>query len=157
MDDVRRTHLLGVLRVSNLVAMSLLCIGLSPRLCAQAAAEAASTTAVTQTVAHGSPHILTGSTAAGVEANRQALEAKAGKDGSRLLIRSIPSQAQVWINEKPVGNTPLLLIVPPGKYKIELRGARQENAQQEIAVLPRETREVTVKLELRYPTRVTSH
>jgi hypothetical protein len=82
---------------------------------------------------------------------------KAGRDASRLLISSYPSQAQVWIDEKPVGTTPLLLIVPPGKYKIELRGSREESAKQEVALLPKEIREVAVKLGLRYPTHVTAH
>jgi PEGA domain-containing protein len=104
-----------------------------------------------------SPHILVSTKAPEVETNRHALEANAGPDAAKLMVRSLPSQAQVWINGKPVGMTPMLLIVPPGKYKIELRGTRQETAQQEVALLPKETRELNVKLELRYPTRVVSH
>jgi hypothetical protein len=98
-------------------------------------------------------HILSSTLAAPVEANRKALESKAGKDGSRLLVRSAPSQAQVWINGQPVGATPILLIVPPGKYKIEVRGTRDATAHQELALLPKETQEVVLKLQPHYPSR----
>jgi hypothetical protein len=101
-----------------------------------------------------SPHIVGSTKVTSVEANRHALEAQAGTDAARLLVRATPSQAQVWINNQPVGNTPLLLILAPGKYTLEMRGSRQETARQELALLPKETREVAVKLEVRYPTRV---
>ena len=173
------------LRCVYLLMAAFVCGTLAPALLAQAAAEAASTTAVSSSVAASakpmnmpnklpspnagspaaagspgtaaSPHIV-GSTsnAQAVESNRRALESKAGTDAARLLIRSYPSQAQVWIDDKPVGATPLLLIVPAGKYKIELRGTRDELATQQVALLPKESREVAVKLQLRYPTRVTS-
>lgn len=150
---------------------------------AQTAAETAGATAVSSGVAANAksvqmPQIPTGSaggapspggptaayimtratSAATVDGNRRALEAKAGPDAARLLVRSTPSSAQMWINGQPVGNTPLLLIIPPGKYRIELRGNRQETGSKDLALLPKETREVSVKLELHYPTRVvTAH
>lgn len=98
--------------------------------------------------------VSSSSSAAIVEANRHVLEAKGGPEAARLLVRSTPSSAQVWINNQPVGSTPLLLMIPPGKYTIETRGSRQEAGRVELALLPKETREVTVKLQLRYPTRV---
>jgi hypothetical protein len=70
------------------------------------------------------------------------------------LLRSTPSQAQVWINNKPVGSTPILLIVPPGKYTVEMRGSRQETGRTDLALLPKETRELALKLEARYPSRI---
>jgi hypothetical protein len=141
---------------------------------AQAAAEAAGATSVAgsvsaapkpmsvpkispSTATHSSPHILVPSNAPTPEANRVALEAKAGPDAARLLLRSTPSQAQVWFDGKPIGSTPLLLVVPAGKYKFELRGSRQERAQKDLALLPRETREVAVTLQQLYPSRVVSH
>jgi hypothetical protein len=98
---------------------------------------------------------IVGSRSAGsVEANRHALEAKAGTDGANLLLRSTPSEAQVWLDGRPVGNTPLLLIVPAGKYTVEMRGIRMETCRQVVALLPKETREVAMKMQLRYPSRV---
>jgi hypothetical protein len=91
------------------------------------------------------------------EANRAALEDKAGPGAARLLLRSTPSQAQVWIDGKAVGKTPLLLIVAPGKYKIELRGAKQEHAERECALLPRETQEIVMNLQKVYPSRIVAH
>jgi len=174
MNEVRNTSIRVSPRSCAFLLMTVGCLSFSPKVLAQAATESAGATSVTSYVAASpkpaampkglpannpqpSPHIVASSKTAEVESNRQALEAKAGPDAARLLVRSIPSQAQVWINEKPVGSTPLLLIVPGGKYKVELRGTRQERAQQELAILPKETQEIFVKLEVRYPTRVVTH
>ena len=108
-------------------------------------------------VASGTPHLPSYLALASQEINRRDLEAKAGKNAGKLLIRSIPGEAQVWIDGQPIGTTPLLLIVAPGKYGIELRGQRAETARTEVALLPKETREVAIRLQLRYPTRVILH
>lgn len=93
--------------------------------------------------------------AATSEANRRTLEQKAGRDAAKLLLRTGPTASQVWIDGLFVGNTPMLLIVAPGKYQVEFRGQRQESAMRTVAVLPRETQEVSVELQPKYPTRVT--
>jgi hypothetical protein len=89
--------------------------------------------------------------------NRNALEQNAGKDASKLLLRSTPSLAQVWVDGAFVGNTPMLLIVAPGKYEVEVRGQRLESAKQTVALLPRETREVSFKMAVLYPTTISIH
>ncbi len=87
-------------------------------------------------------------------ANRKALEARAGKDAAKLMLRSEPSKASVRIDGKPVGKTPLLLIVPPGVYKVEMEGLSTELGRRQVDLLPKETREVALTLEPRYPTHV---
>jgi hypothetical protein len=89
--------------------------------------------------------------------NRKALEQRAGKNPCKLLLRSTPSAAQVFVDGAFVGESPLLLMVPPGKYQIEMRGHRLEFGQSAVDLLPRETREVALSLTSRYPTRVTVH
>jgi hypothetical protein len=89
--------------------------------------------------------------------NRKALEQRAGKNPCKLLLRSTPSAAQVFVDGAFVGESPLLLMVPPGKYQIEMRGHRLEFGQSVVDLLPRETREVALSLTTRYPTRVTMH
>ena len=86
--------------------------------------------------------------------NRSALEKKAGKNAAKMLLRSTPSGARVWVNGEFVGSTPLLLIVPPGKYRIRMADSRLDSAQQELGVLPHETRELTLPLAVRYPASV---
>jgi hypothetical protein len=88
--------------------------------------------------------------------NRQALEQHAGKNACKLLLRSTPSNAQVFVDGAFVGNSPLELVVAPGKYQIEMRGQRLDSARRQVDLLPRETREVAVPLTSRYPTRVTA-
>ena len=105
----------------------------------------------------GSAHLPFDPAPPSEEKNRRDLEAKAGKNPGKLLIRSSTGEAQIWIDGKAVGKTPLLLIIAPGKYDIELRGSRAETARTEVALLPKETRELTIRVELRYPTRVMSH
>jgi hypothetical protein len=88
--------------------------------------------------------------------NRQALEQHAGKNACKLLLRSTPSKAQVFVDGAFVGNSPLELVVAPGKYQIEMRGQRLDSARRQVDLLPRETREVALPLTARYPTRVTA-
>jgi hypothetical protein len=66
-------------------------------------------------------------------------------------------ESSIWIDGKRVGKVPMLLIVPPGKYLIELVGPHAERTSCAVALLPRETRELTLKLLTRYPARVTMH
>jgi hypothetical protein len=86
--------------------------------------------------------------------NRKALEARAGKDGAKLMLRSEPGKASVRIDGKPVGKTPLLLVVAPGVYKVEMEGLSTEVSRQQVDLLPKETREVVLALESRYPSHV---
>jgi len=86
--------------------------------------------------------------------NRRALEAKAGKDAAKLMLRSAPNGASVRIDGKEVGETPLLLIVPPGAYKVEMASVQRETARKQVDLLPKETREVLLDLPSRYPTHV---
>ncbi len=104
-----------------------------------------------------SPHLRAPSGPPPEVRNRQALEQQAGKDACKLLLRSTPTAAQVWIDGAFVGNTPMLILVPPGKYQIHMRGPRLESSKQVVALLPRETQEIVLTLAVRYPLRVTVH
>jgi PEGA domain len=86
--------------------------------------------------------------------NRRALEKKAGKDAAKILLRSNPTGARIWLNGAFVGTTPILLIVPPGKYHLKISDDRLDSAEQEIGLLPREIRDVLVHLAVYYPTHV---
>lgn len=88
------------------------------------------------------------------EANRKALEARAGAQAGKLLIRSVPSGSRVFVNDNYVGHTPLLLIVAPGKYKIQTLGPREESGEKTVDLGPKETREVALTLTARYPDHV---
>jgi hypothetical protein len=89
-----------------------------------------------------------------VAANRKALEAHAGKNAAKLMLRSKPSQADVNIDGKPVGKTPLLLVLSPGQYDVAMNGKRMDHAEQTIDLLPKETREFLLPLKQLYPTSV---
>jgi hypothetical protein len=90
------------------------------------------------------------------EANRKALEDQAGPDAGKLMLHSVPSGAQIFINGLFVGRSPLLLVVPPGKYKLEMRGQRQDYGKRNIGLLPRETQDIIVTLGSLYPGRVST-
>lgn len=89
-----------------------------------------------------------------VGANRRTLEAQAGKDAAKLMLRSVPKSAWVRIDGKPVGRTPLLLQVAPGVHKVEMEGVQRESVQKQVKLLPKERREIQLTLESRYPTHV---
>ncbi len=103
-----------------------------------------------------SAHLIASAGPPPEETNRKSLEASAGKDASKLLLRATPVEGQIWVNGKVVGKTPLLLVLAPGKYQVEMRGSRGQTGKRSVDLLPRETRELAVKLDQLYPGRVTA-
>jgi PEGA domain len=103
-----------------------------------------------------SPHLIVTPGPPAEETNRKSLEASAGKDAGKLLLRATPVEGQIWVNGKIVGKTPMLLVLSPGKYQIEMRGSRGQTGRRSIDLLPHETRELAVKLDALYPARVTA-
>lgn len=89
-----------------------------------------------------------------VAENRKVLEEQAGKNAAKLMLRSTPTHADVKIDGKPVGKTPILLVLPPGQYDVAMNGPRMDHAEQEIDLLPNETREFLLPLKQLYPTTV---
>jgi hypothetical protein len=91
------------------------------------------------------------------EVNRKALEQQAGSDTAKLLLRSVPTDAIVYVDGMFVGRTPLLLILPPGKRQVEMRGQRQDTGAGVIELAPKETRQFELTLTARYTANVTVH
>jgi hypothetical protein len=89
-------------------------------------------------------------------ANRKALEKRAGKDAAKLTLKSVPSKASVRIDGKAVGQTPLLLTLAPGNYKIEMTGPRMEVGIKQVELRPQEARELELPLSAapQYPTQI---
>jgi hypothetical protein len=90
------------------------------------------------------------------DANRRALEQHAGKDAAKISLKSAPAKAIVRIDGKPVGQTPLLISLAPGDYKIEMEGPRMELGKQQLKVAPNERREIELLLSAppRYPSHI---
>lgn len=88
------------------------------------------------------------------EVNRKKFEEHAGRDAGKVLFRSVPSGASVFVNHMLVGDTPLLLFLAPGKYEVAMRGVRQESGQRVLAVTPKQTQTVVIDLNQRYPSGV---
>ena len=103
-----------------------------------------------------SPHLVATDGPPPEDVNRKALEDRAGTDAGKLFLRSTPSGAQILIDGAFVGHTPLLLVVPPGKYRIEMRGTRGEAATSTIGLLANKTQEVALSLKQLYPATVTT-
>ena len=89
-----------------------------------------------------------------VAENRKTLEDRAGKNAAKLMLRSTPTQAEVKIDGKPVGKTPILLVLSPGQYDVVMNGQRMDHAEQKVDLLPNETREFLLPLKQLYPTSV---
>jgi PEGA domain len=88
------------------------------------------------------------------EANRNRLEQHAGRQAGKLLLRSVPSGAEIFVNHLFVGHTPLLMFVAPGKYDIDMRGPREDSGHRTVGVVPKETQSVVIDLNQRYPSSV---
>lgn len=108
------------------------------------------------TAASPSQHLIAASGPPAQEVNVREFQEKAGKDAGKMLLRATPAATQIWVNGKIVGKTPLLLVLAPGKYDVEMRGPRGETGKSTVALLPHETQEVFVKLHSLYPARVTA-
>jgi hypothetical protein len=103
-----------------------------------------------------SPHLLERTGPPPSEVNRKEFEDNAGQNAGKLLFRSIPSGAEIYINDRLVGQTPLLLVVAPGKYKVAMRGPREESGRATVGVLPKETQNVVINLTQRYPASIST-
>jgi len=87
-------------------------------------------------------------------ANGRTLQQRAGPDGAKVSLRSVPDRAQVWIDGLFVGATPLDLTLAPGRHLVEMRGATSEMVRQQIELQPKQSREVLSTLKPRYPDKV---
>jgi hypothetical protein len=91
------------------------------------------------------------------EANRKKFEENAGKDAGKILFRSVPNGASIFLNHMLVGNTPLLLFLAPGKYDVEMRGARQESGHRVLAITAKQSQTMDIDMSQRYPSSVSLH
>ena len=96
--------------------------------------------------------VRTGESVAG--ANCRTLQQRAGPDGAKVALRSVPDHAQVWIDGLFVGATPLDLTLAPGRHLVEMRDATSEMVCQQIELQPKQSREVLSTLKPRYPDKV---
>jgi hypothetical protein len=103
-----------------------------------------------------SPHLIAHTGPSRDEVNRKGFEDNAGETAGKLLLRSVPSGADVFVNELLVGHTPLLMVIAPGKYEIDMRGPRQESGHSTAGVLPKETETVVINLSQRYPAKIST-
>lgn len=101
-----------------------------------------------------SPHLFAQDGPPPDEQNRKEFEQNAGEKAGKLLLRSAPNGADVFINHRIVGRTPLLLIIEPGKYEIDMRGPRGESGHAVVGLMPKETQTVAINLTQRYPSAV---
>ena len=103
-----------------------------------------------------SPHLLERTGPPPSEINRKEFEDNAGENAAKLLLRSVPDGAEIFINDLLVGRTPLLMVISPGKYKIAMRGPREETGHATVGLLPKETQSVVINLTRRYPAKVST-
>jgi hypothetical protein len=119
-------------------------------------AKSAAPVMATPAATSSSPHLPVRNGPPPSEINRKEFEDNAGENAGRVLFRSIPDGAEIFINNLGVGRTPLLMVIAPGKYKIEMRGPRQETGSASIGVLAKETQTVAITLKQRYPSTIST-
>jgi hypothetical protein len=101
-----------------------------------------------------SPYITEHPGPSKAEVNRKDFEDNAGEKAAKMLLRSVPSGASIFINGLSVGQTPLLMVIAPGKYKVDMVGPRQQSGHSTVGIMPKETQTVLINLKERYPTSV---
>jgi hypothetical protein len=100
------------------------------------------------------PHVVERSGPPPDEVNRMEFEDNAGENGGKLMLRSVPSGADIFINDLLVGRTPLLLGKVPGPHKIDMRGARDDSGHANVGVTPKATRTVEIDIKQGYPSSI---
>lgn len=89
--------------------------------------------------------------------NRKEFEDNAGEKAGKLMLRSVPTGADVFVNGLLVGQTPQLIVIAPGAYKVEMRGGRDDSGRATVGVMPKETSTVAIELKQRYPSKISLH
>jgi tetratricopeptide (TPR) repeat protein len=64
----------------------------------------------------------------------------------KFSIDSTPSSAQIYLNDKPKGTTPLTLDNPPGTYQLKLTKEGYQDWQQEITIIANQATRVSTDL-----------
>jgi PEGA domain len=103
-----------------------------------------------------SQHLLAKTGPPPPDVNRKEFEDNAGQNAGKVLFRSAPDGAEIFVNDLIVGRTPLLMMLAPGNYKIEMRGPRGETGHAAIGVLAKETQTIKITLKQRYPSSVSA-
>jgi len=98
-----------------------------------------------------SPHLLARTGPPVDEVNRKDFEDNAGEKAGKMLLRSVPTGAEIFVNNLLVGRAPLLMVVAPGKYEISMRGSRDATGRGIVGVMPKETQTVVINLTQKYP------
>ncbi len=104
-----------------------------------------------------SPYLPLPSGESAAATNRRALQQHAGPDAAEVSLRSVPDHAQVWIDARFVGTTPLTLKLAPGHHRVRMSASEMEAGQQEVELLAKQTRQVVMSLKPRYPQKVDLH
>jgi len=104
-----------------------------------------------------SPHLIASDGPPPDVVNRKEFEDNAGEKAGKLMLRSVPTGADVFVNGLLVGQTPLLLVIAPGPYKVEMRGGRDDSGRATVGVMPKETSTLAIELKQRYPSNISLH
>lgn len=88
------------------------------------------------------------------EVNRKKFEENAGKNAGKVLFRSVPSGASIFLNHMLIGRTPLLLFVAPGKYTVQMRGVSEEPEDRVLAIGPKQSQTMVIDMKQQYPSSV---
>jgi PEGA domain len=113
-------------------------------------------TSAPATASNGRPYLLARNGPPADDVNRKDFEDNAGVNAGKLLLRSKPSGVEIFIDGRLVGRTPLLMVIAPGKYQIDMRGPREESGHTTVGVMPKEMHVVAVTLNQKYPAGITT-
>ena len=101
-----------------------------------------------------SPHLLIPTNLSAEAGTKPRRAEGTEEDMGSLLLRSVPKGAQIWIDGKLMGTTPLLLILAPDRYNIEVLGKRMEHVKKQVNLRANERQQLMFSPSPRYPRRV---
>jgi hypothetical protein len=104
--------------------------------------------------APGLTSLPVGNTEVATKMNLQFFQDHAGPDAAQVTVHTVPDHAQVWIDGKFVGQTPLDLKLAPGHHQLLVRAPNMQESTREFDLTAKQTQSIDLPLKSSYQSQV---
>jgi len=98
-----------------------------------------------------------GTAESAAKTNRQFFQSHSGPDAAQIAVHTVPDHAQVWIDAKYLGPTPLDLKLAPGHHQVLVRAPNMQESVREFDLTAKQTQSIDLPMKSSYQNQVTIH
>ncbi len=95
-----------------------------------------------------------GNTEAATKMNLQFFQDHSGPDAAQVSVHTAPDHAQVWIDGKFVGPTPVDLKLAPGHHRLLVRAPNMQESTREFDLTAKQTQSIDLPLKSSYQSQI---